>query len=144
MDFIKAIADMKALGMTDDQINYSLSLAGNSAGKGKASKPEKTAEQKKAEKADYVAKLVKLTEDEHQYLIAHALEAKSSYVAGNKGIYTEKQRLFGFSSPFALKNIAKSGMTTPEYKATIAKMLLADNGKDVAKRRVQRKVAKSA
>jgi hypothetical protein len=143
MDYIKAIADMKALGMSDEAINYALSLAGNSAGKaGKAGKPEKTAEQRKAEKADYAAKLVALTKPEHDYVISHALEAKAQYVAGDKGAYTVKQRLFGFSSPFALKNIAKSGSTTPEYKAVIAKMLAADQAQPItANKRVAKKSA---
>lgn len=142
MDFIKAINDMKELGMTDEQINYALSLGAGSPGKAKAAKPEKTAEQKKAEKAAYAAKLVKLTDDEHQYVIAHALEAKASYVAGSKGVYTEKQRLFGFGSPFALKNIAKSGQATAEYKAVIARMLAADQAKPKAA--VKRVAKKSA
>jgi len=144
MDYVAEIQKMQAMGMTTEQINYALSLAGNGAGKAtvKAGKPEKTAEQKKAEKAAYAETLVKLTEDEHQYILAHALEAKAEYVAGSKGVYGEKQRLFGFKSPFALKNIAKSGMATAEYKAVIAKMLAADQAQPKAA--VKRVAKKSA
>ena len=138
MDYVAEIQKMQGMGFTTEQINYALSLASSGTVKGtKQAKPELTAEEKKAKKADYEAKLVKLTDDEHQYLLSHALEAKAQYVAGSKGVYTEKQRLFGFSSPFALKNIAKSGMTTPEYKATIGKMLAADQAQSsTAKKRV--------